>query len=153
MVPQSRSEETNQDSEPNLAVNPADPRQIAGSAFTPDPLGGPNAPIYISTDGGRTWVLNLIVPSQGSFGTGDITLRFADTSNNLYAGILRMPGWLRLNIQRTNNFTGSTPMTVLVDRENVDQPYIQAATVATGPDQGKDRAYVGHNDFGAGRRA
>ena len=44
MIPQSMSNETNQDSEPNLAVNPANPLQIAGSAFTPDPMGGSNCP-------------------------------------------------------------------------------------------------------------
>jgi len=72
MIPQSLSGETNQDSEPNIAVNPANPLQIAGSAFTPNPMGGANAPIYVSTDGGDTWSLNNIVPSSGSLGTGDI---------------------------------------------------------------------------------
>ena len=52
MIPRALSGETNQDSEPNLAVNPADPLHIAGSAFTPDPAGGTNAPIYVSSDGG-----------------------------------------------------------------------------------------------------
>ena len=64
MIPQALSGETNQDSEPNLAVNHANPLQIAGSAFTPDPMGGENAPIFVSNDGGNTWLLNSIVPSQ-----------------------------------------------------------------------------------------
>ena len=146
MIPQSLSGETNQDSEPNIAVNPANPDQIAGSAFTPDPANGDNAPIYVSTDGGNTWLLNSIVPSQaGSLtGTGDITVRFASTSNILYAGILRQPGSLRLNILRTENFLGAATMTVLVDREDVDQPYVQATTVG-----GHDRVYAGLNDFAA----
>ena len=55
MIPQSLSNETFQDSEPNLAVNPANPLQIAGTAFTVDPAGGSNAPIFVSTDGGNTW--------------------------------------------------------------------------------------------------
>lgn len=146
MIPRALSGETNQDSEPNLAVNPANPLQIAGSAFTPDPMGGENAPIYVSNDGGNTWLLNSIVPSQaGSLtGTGDITVRFGGTSNILYAGILRQPGFLRLNILRTANFLGAGTMTVLVDRPSVDQPYVQATTVG-----GSDRVYVGDNDFGA----
>src|SRR5436190_14130967 len=37
MIPRSLSGEANQDSEPTIAVNPANPLQIAGSAFTPDP--------------------------------------------------------------------------------------------------------------------
>jgi CARDB len=144
MIPRALSGERNQDSEPNLAVNPANPLHVAGSAFTPDPMGGRNAPIFVSTDGGNTWLLNSIVPSQaGSLtGTGDITVRFASTSNILYAGILRRPGGLRLNILRTNNFVGAATMTVLVDRFSVDQPYVQATTVG-----GSDRVYVGNNDF------
>ena len=35
MIPLDSSGETNQDSEPNLAINPANPLEIAGSAFTP----------------------------------------------------------------------------------------------------------------------
>src|SRR5437899_9080378 len=85
MIPKSRSGEHNQDSEPNLAVDPAAPLNIVGSAFTPDLGGGPNAPIYFSTDGGNTWRLNSIIPGNGSFGTGDITVRFSP-SHMLYAG-------------------------------------------------------------------
>ena len=74
--PQSLSGETRQDSEPNIAVNPANPQQIAISAFTPDPMGGPNAPIFISTNSGTTWTLNNIIGStSATTGTGDITLR------------------------------------------------------------------------------
>ncbi len=78
IVPQAQSNETSQDSEPNITVNPARPRQIAITAFTPDPLGGANAPIYVSTDGGANWALNTIVPSVAgsTIGTRDITLRF-----------------------------------------------------------------------------
>ena len=130
MVPFANSAEVRQDSEPNLAVNPSNPLQMAGSAFTPDPAGGANAPIYVSTDGGENWALNLIVPSSDSVvGTGDITVRFGTTTGILYAGILRRPAAVgfRLNILRTTNFTAATPMTVLVDRDTSpgpDQPYI-----------------------------
>src|SRR6185295_6109714 len=41
----------------------------------------------------------------------------------------------------------STPMEILVDRKGVDQPYVQVASVTSGPDKGKDRLYVGNNDF------
>ena len=52
MIPNVFSGESNQDSEPNLAIDPADPRRIAGSAFTPDPLGGANAPIFVRPTAG-----------------------------------------------------------------------------------------------------
>src|SRR5216684_468108 len=154
MIPQSLSGETNQDSEPTLAVNPANPLQIAASAFTPDPGGGDVAPIYVSTDGGNTWVLNSIVPSDSASGsmTADITVAFGSSSNVLYAGIIRLPivnNSTRLNILSTTDFLSSTKMNVLVDRMGVDQPYVQAATAAVGAGNGKDQVFVGSNDFGA----
>ena len=154
MIPKSLSSETNQDSEPTLAVNPANPLQIAASAFTPDPGGGSLAPIYVSTDGGNTWALNSIVPSDSASGsaTADITVAFSDSSDVLYAGIIRLPivnNNTRLNILSTKNFLSSTKMEVRVDRMGVDQPFVQAATVSSGADKGKDRVFVGSNDFAA----
>jgi hypothetical protein len=156
MIPKTLSGEDHQDSEPTIAVNPANPNQIAASAFTPDPAEGPRAPIYVSSDGGNTWTLNSIVPSTVADGsaTADITVAFGTSSNVLYAGIIRFPfpgDRTRLNILRTKNFQSAATMDVLADRtgKGVDQPYVQAATVASGPDKGKDRVYVGDNDFNA----
>ncbi len=149
IIPRSLSGEANQDSEPTIAVNPANPLQIVATAFTPDPQQGQFAPIYISQDGGNTWTLNSIVPGANRrTGTGDITVKFSKTSNVLYAGILRGDSrTTRMNILRTKNFMSSTPMELLVDRNSVDQPYVQVSTVSSGPDKGKDRLYVGNNDF------
>lgn len=148
MIPAVFSAETHQDSEPNLAVDPADPRRIVGSAFTPDPLGGANAPVFVSNDRGATWTLNLIVPSTAAAATGDITVAFGH-DGRLYTGILRRPGGLRLNILRTLNVNSPAMMTVLVDRtgSGVDQPYVEAARVMRGNGVGNDRVYVGNNDF------
>ncbi len=127
-------------------MNPANPQQIAASAFTPNPAGAGNAPIFVSTDGGNNWLMNAIV--QSNVMTGDITLRFTRTTNNLYAGILRRPGGLRMSIQSTGNFTGAALMNVQVDRppnamgRGPDQPYVQATDVG-----GTDRVYVGNNDL------
>src|SRR5260370_5249352 len=63
MIPKSLSGETAQDSEPHLTVNPANPNQIVGTAFSPNPGGGSLAPIYFSLDVGDTWKLTAIVPS------------------------------------------------------------------------------------------
>ena len=144
ITPRVLSGEHNQDSEANLAVNPQDTSQIAASAFTPDPAGGPNAPIYISGDGGKTWTLNSILPSQIT--TADITLKFGD-KNRLYGGIIPQPITsledIHLNILRTEDATGSELMEHLVDRTGVDQPFIHVRTV-----NGKDRVFVGDNDLG-----
>jgi hypothetical protein len=88
IIPRSLSGETNQDSEPNLAVNPTNPQQLVASAFTPNPAGSGDAPIYVSTDGGNTWTLQAIVPSDQM--TADITVRFGG-NGNLYAGIIHTP--------------------------------------------------------------
>lgn len=152
IVPNGNSAETFQDSEPNVAVNPADTQQVVASAFTANPLAANgNAPIYISQDGGTTWQLSPIVQSQrgipGFPPTGDITVRFTQTTNTLYAGILRTPvpaGVPRvLSIQSTNNFAGGANMVELVNRNGPDQPYVQATDVG-----GLDRVYVGDNDLG-----
>jgi hypothetical protein len=151
IIPRARSGETQADSEPNLAVNPDNPLQMAASAFTIDTSAGPDrAPIYISNDGGNTWTMSLIVPSQG--GTRDISLAFSGST--LYAGIIPNvpdpfgtlpPG---LNILRTNNLFGPAPMKVLVERrgKGVDQPYIESIRVQTGG-ANKDIVAVGSNDF------
>jgi hypothetical protein len=146
MIPNFLSAETNRDAEPNVAVNPANPLQIAASAFTPDPAASGSGPIFVSTDGGATWNLNVVLP--GGDRTVDVTLRFADTSGILYGGILRFDN-SNMDLLRKANFLSPGLMTILVDRSNEDQPYTQAATVPSGPGAGLDRTYTGHNDFNA----
>ena len=147
MIPNLSSGETNQDSEPSLAVNPANPLEIAGTAFTPSPnASGTDSPIFYSSDGGNTWsLLDLIAGTP----VRDQTLRFATAGGNLYASVLWGGGGLstiNFDILRTNDFSGAVTMTRLARRVNDDQPFIQASTVPTGPGAGDDRIYVGSND-------
>ena len=146
MIPHSLSGESRQDSEPNIAVNPKNTKAIVGTAFTPAPMGGAYAPIYVSSDGGSTWALNTIVPGNGSVGTSDITVAFADTGGHLYAGILNGTT-INLQILRTASFTSTAPMKILVDRANEDQPWVVAASVLV-KGASKDRVYIGNNNFG-----
>ena len=151
MIPNNRSGESNQDSEPNITVDPSNPSRIAGSAFTPNLAANPNAPIYVSTNSGLTWALASIVPSSDPLvGTGDITVKFA-ASGALYSGILFRPSAaLRMRILRTPNFISGATMTVLVDRTppagRPDQPWVQAMTALGGSGAGQDKVYVGSND-------
>src|SRR5437660_12789534 len=86
MIPLKSSAETNQDSEPNLAVNPANPLEIAGTSFTPSPnVGSLKSPIFFSSDGGNTWSLKDLIAGTP---VRDQTLRFASTGGMLYAGVL-----------------------------------------------------------------
>ena len=147
MIPNVFSGETNQDSEPNIAVDPADPRKIVASAFTPDPLGGPNAPIFVSTDRGQTWSTAPDRPQHGRLGDRRHQRGVRPRRPRLRRDP-RFPGGLRLNILRTND-VGPPLMTVLVDRtgSGVDQPFVEAARVFRGSAAGLDRVYVGNNDF------
>ena len=86
IIPSLSSGETNQDSEPNLAVNPANPLEMAATAFTPSPnAGSQNSPIFYSSDGGLTWSLKDVIAGTP---VRDQTLRFATQSGILYAGVL-----------------------------------------------------------------
>ena len=145
MIPKAQSGETNQDSEPNLAVNPANTNDMVATAFTPAPMGGSNAPIYVSTDGGSTWSLRTVVPGNDTLvGTHDITVGFATTGGVLYAGILNGSTG-RMQILRTSGFTSTTPMTALVDRASEDQPWVVAGSVVVSGSS-RDRVYVGNED-------
>ena len=148
MIPNLSSGEANQDSEPNLAVNPINPKEMAATAFTPSPnASSTNSPIFYSNDGGNTWKLIDIIAGTP---VRDQTLRFSSASGTLYAGVLWGPGnniaLINYDILRTTDFTGINPMTRLARRQNDDQPFVQAATVPAGPGAGQDRIYVGSND-------
>lgn len=146
LIPVTLSGETNQDSEPDIAVDPNDPDQIVATAFTPNPSGATaTAPIYISQDGGDTWVLNNIVPSANGM-TADITVTLS-RNNVLYAGILRGGASLDMRILRSANYTGVGPMIQLLGRTQEDQPYARSFTPQTGAQANNDLLYVGHNDF------
>ena len=146
MVPNGSSDETNQDSECNLAVNPSNTSQIAGSAFTVNSAGG-NAPVYRSSDGGSTWELANIVPANFG-GTHDIALAFGTLDNTLYAGILRdqnVVGKPRMQNLRTNNLFSNTAMTILNTRDTIDQPFPSAMTTTTGGVH-QDHVFFANND-------
>ena len=147
MIPATLSSETNQDSEPDITVNPNDPDVIVASAFTPNPTGATaTAPVFISSNGGSTWVLNNIVPS-GNGMTGDITVALS-RNNVLYAGILRGGAGLSMRILRSATYTGAGAMTQLLSRGS-DQPYARVYSPMGGPQVNNDHLYVGHNETAA----
>ncbi len=146
IIPQAMSGESHQDSGASIAVNPHNTKEIVIAAYTPNPGAGSNAPVYVSTDGGDTWALKNIVPDNGPTGTTSITVKFGQTSNQLYAGIIKGNTDYDLDILRTTNPAGGATMAELISPSGmVEQPYVAAATVSSGPDAGKDRLYVGMN--------
>ena len=158
MIPPELSYEKVRDAEPNITVNPAKPWLIAGSAFTRDPMSGILAPIFVSKDGGVSWALNSIVPGGNpsaitQYPLFDITIRFGSSGDHLYGSTLRgdvsqsdleFPSY---EVWRTSDFMGLPGLVkVLKTRTNVDQPYIQVASVSGGPEATKDKVLIGNND-------
>ena len=155
MVPISLSAETNQDSEVFLSVDNSNPDLMVGSAFVPTSPGGTLAPIYVSQDGGNTWIMDFSVPVGPlavvpPFGTDDITHAFAGQGDNFYTA--RLTGCNNLsncpNFQTefeeliNNDVASGNPLTEQASRFNEDQPFTRATTVG-----GSDRIYVGNNDW------
>src|SRR5205807_8682047 len=106
LIPASLSGETNQDSEPFLAIETANPQVMVASAFTPNPFSNTgNAPVYVSQDGGKSWVLNAITPVQRM--TCDVALAIAagrdHPRGDLHAGTLACASSITLDESETND--------------------------------------------------
>ena len=134
VIPASLSGETNQDSEPFLAVQTANPNVMVISAFTPNPVSiTGNAPVYVSQDGGNSWVLNFITPVRRM--TCDITHAMATGENHprgdLHAGTLACASFITLDESESNDVSSANTMSVQATRNNVDQPFVRA--LAFGP--------------------
>jgi hypothetical protein len=150
MIPNDWSDEENQDCEPNLSVNPADPSQIVGTAFTYDNPAGTSAvspamagnwaPLFASADGGNTWTLQFVLPSAAGdqYPTWDVTTRYGGTSGELYSGVIT-PGGFTILINRAPN---ATTQQVTIGSVTGDQPFLEATT---DHGSGHDRLYVGYN--------
>jgi hypothetical protein len=146
-MPQSHSNETNNDSEPNIAVNPANPSQMAITAFTPPDPGLTDGPIYYSTDRGENWTLLFDVPGNGS---QDQTIAFASSSNEFFMATLRADtSPLTLNVDRSADPTSGV-FPSIETRAKLDQPWVHAITVPSGPSVGKVCTYVGYGDTSSG---
>jgi hypothetical protein len=145
MIPNSMSGETNQDSEPQLTVDPENRRTIIGTTFTPPPGGGSLAPLFVSLDGGHTWALDTVIPNSSFI--RDQSVRFGGAST-LYAGVL-YGGAIDFEILRGAPYTPGTVLSVLINDTTpgapIDQPYVGAID-----SHGKDRVFIGNNDQTSG---
>ncbi|MGC1379789.1 MAG: hypothetical protein WA814_02055 [Candidatus Baltobacteraceae bacterium] len=147
-VPNNHSNETNNDSEPNIAVNPANPSQMAITAFTPPDSGLTNGPIYYTTDGGENWSLLFDVPGNGS---QDQTIAYASSSGELYMATLRADtSPITLNVDRSSDPTSGVFPSSIDTRTKLDQPWVHAITVPSGANAGKVCTYVGYGDQTSG---
>src|SRR5216684_4071110 len=107
--------DANQDSEPFLAIQTANPQVMVASAFTPNPVSSTgNAPVYVSQDGGSSWVLNAITPVPRM--TCDITHAMPTGENHprgdLHAGTLACAASITLDESESNDVSSSAVMNV-----------------------------------------
>lgn len=80
------------DTEPSIAVNPANPPQIAVVSFSENWGTNVMAPVWKSDDGGATWrkVFQIPQPAPGLFGPGDQKIAF-DSAGSLFIAELGSP--------------------------------------------------------------
>ena len=92
-----KSDQSNyDDSEPSIAVNPKNPKEIAVVAFSGSWGEDIQAPIWKSRDGGASWkkILQIPQPASGLWGPGDQKIAF-DADGRIYV--------TELGESRTNN--------------------------------------------------
>jgi len=154
VIPQTSSDESHQDAETNVTYDPAHPNTIAVTAFTAMRPTATNAPVFVSLDGGLNWNANEIIPGfAGSWiSQYDISIRFAGSSSYFYAGFLQATAAMfngrHFRLGRTNDPNLNTVVDSFFPRDQPDQPFTAAATVMGWFDPGKDRVYIGTDDFG-----
>ena len=206
LITANQNDETSNDTEPNIAVNPANPNIIAASAFTfslnrlrpdgtlicdtfpcPDIINTTTlkhrsmpackAPIYFSTDGGETWILKDVLPSNNGI-THDISLAFSE-SGHLYVSILKGCEFGRIDLANANSalrgfmiFKSDVPLNNSGAIESLnslvkindfsgrkwDMPWVIAKSIASpgitsqnGPATSTDHVFVGVNNFANAR--
>src|SRR5262245_43768494 len=138
LIAASDSAEVDQNSEPSIAVNPADPRQVFAGAFDFNNNGA--SPFFVSTDGGATWSI---------FGALDHTDKSIAWKSDGFA-VLVASLFHNTTTSADTIFTHSATVTDsgfgaainhYTGSNDNDQPWIR-----TGP---SNHVYVGFNDDGA----
>jgi hypothetical protein len=135
IVPASLSNESQQNSEPNIAVNPNNPNQILISAFGSSAR---NNPLFSSDDSGATWkVLKFI-------STSDTSLAWSD-SGAAYLAKLASSDFAMVASKITGPAHTFQPLPYARFRpsgEGPDQPWVFANHLTSG-----DHVYIGFNNL------
>jgi hypothetical protein len=160
VIPTQLSGETNEDSEPSIAIAPtanAATRTVAITTFSRvnggiwDPTMGAAwgqdmgvAPVWVSTNSGRSWNVmgRVLQPAAMVTGPGDQTLAYNSDGSQLY-GVFLANNINRIYVRSTanpnlNNFGGNF---FLQAGAVPDEPWIQSALYMN-----QNRVYVGYND-------
>src|SRR5262245_18725358 len=132
VIPNDQSDETNDDAEPSVTVNPNNVDELVVTAFTPTEGGNANGPLFVSTDGGENWIIRFDIPGVE---THDQSPLWGGTSDQLFMGTLRGDTG-DLNVLRTDDPAVGTA-DLIESRSPVDQPWIEATAVHGGSDDGQ----------------
>jgi hypothetical protein len=146
VVPRHLSGETNFDSEPSLAVNPAG-GTLALTTFSGNWSSTRGAPLWVSGDGGLTWDQRFGIPEPepGAFGPADQTLAYNSDGSVLYGAFLGGSRFLSTYVQATPDPLTADFGSTFAYSGSTDQPWIQVGPVD--PGTGSDRVYLSVNDF------
>ena len=149
MIPRHMSDETFQNSEPSLAVNPKNAARMAASAYTPGGdlcSRGAEAPIFASADTGKHWsvVCKIRVDSSSNLPPGDVTLRWSSDGGALFAAMLWPLQPITLQVFLTPDPLDAGTFDGIRRVPNVDQPDMQIATI-----RGIPRVFVAADFFDA----
>ena len=149
MIPRHLSNETFQNAEPTLAVNPSNPAKMAASAYAPGGdlcSRGVEAPIFVTADTGKTWslVCKIRVNSSSTLPPGDVSLRWSSDGRALFAALLWPLNPITLQVFQTSDPMSAESFTPIHMIPNVDQPDMEVATV-----RGRTKLFVAADFFDA----
>jgi hypothetical protein len=144
-------------SEPMLAENPTDPKNLVGGSkfFTNTTRYRFKIGTYVSDDGGQKWTDNGLLPGFGAYRTtSDISFAFAPTGNPVYACVLATNGKTSgtfVSRSRDGGHSWSSPVPVFLDRTGAtfsDKPWIAVDDTAG---RYRGTVYVAWNLDGRGK--
>jgi hypothetical protein len=137
IIPQSESDERDQNSEPSIGINPVNPMQMVAGSFGQGPPTATTVkePFFKSSNGGATW------SDFGILDGNDKSIAWKSDGSAVLASNLASGAIDTYSAKVTNPSLGGSPIDSYPGTNKNDQPWIR-----TGP---SDHVYVTYNNDGA----